>query len=248
MSEMSLSLLLALLLSHTIADFVLQSDTWAIQKQQRHFRALSLYWHVSVHMLLSLTVLIAFGVGIHAALIGTLGIGVSHWLIDTLKSYTPARRVRYFVLDQLLHLLILVFVWWWAIGSHVSDFMLDLGLLWQPQTLLVALAYLVVLRPASVLIALIMRRWSEGVDTRGTLADAGARIGMLERFLILTFVLSHQMAAIGFLLTAKSVLRFGDLYEDRDRKLTEYVLLGTMLSFSITLTLGLLTRYLLGVL
>ncbi|WP_298846502.1 DUF3307 domain-containing protein [uncultured Salinicola sp.] len=248
MSEISLSLLLALLLSHTVADFVLQSDAWARQKQQHHFRARSLYWHVGIHMSLCLAILVAFGVPVRDALIGTGIVGLTHWMIDTLKSYTPARRVSFFILDQLLHLLVLVVVWWWVIDGSTLPVAIDVSLVWQPRTLLVALAYLLVMRPASVMIALIMRRWSEGVDTRGTLADAGARIGMLERFLILTFVLSHQMAAIGFLLTAKSVLRFGDLYEDRDRKLTEYVLLGTMLSFSITLTLGLLTRYLLDVL
>lgn len=248
MNDASLSLLLALLLSHTLADFMLQSDTWARQKQLHHFRAASLYWHVSVHMVLSLGVMLAFGIDVSTASMGMLVIGSSHWLIDLLKSYASPRRVRIFILDQLLHLLILAAVWWWAVDADTSRIPLDIGLLWQPSTLLVLLAYILALRPASVLIALIMRRWSEDVDTRGTLADAGARIGMLERFLILTFVLSHQMAAIGFLLTAKSVLRFGDLYEDRDRKLTEYVLLGTMLSFSMTLTLGLMTRYLLSVL
>ncbi|MDH4573088.1 DUF3307 domain-containing protein [Salinicola acroporae] len=248
MSENGLSLLLALLLSHTVADFILQSDAWARQKQQHHFRARSLYWHVGIHMLLCLAILIAFGIPLREALISTGIVGLTHWMIDTLKSYMPAHRVSFFVFDQLLHLLVLVVVWWWVIGGSALPLAIDTSLLWQPPTLLTALAYLLVLRPSSVLIALIMRRWSEGVDTRGTLADAGARIGMLERFLILTFVLSNQMAAIGFLLTAKSVLRFGDLYEDRDRKLTEYVLLGTMLSFSITLTLGLLTRYLLSVL
>ena len=77
---------------------------------------------------------------------------------------------------------------------------------------------------------------------RRQLADAGARIGMLERFLVLTFVLADQLVPIGFLLAAKSVLRFGELREDRDRKLTEYVLLGTMLSFALTLCLGILIR------
>lgn len=248
MSDTSLSLLLALLLSHTLADFMLQSDTWARQKQQHHFRAASLYWHVIIHMALSLGVMLAFGIAIPMASTGMLIIGVSHWLIDLLKSYASPRRVSLFIIDQGLHLSILAAVWWWVIDADRSRIPLDIALLWQPSTLLVVLAYILIMRPASVLIALIMRRWSEGVDNRGTLADAGARIGMLERFLILTFVLSHQMAAIGFLLTAKSVLRFGDLYEDRDRKLTEYVLLGTMLSFSMTLTLGLMTRYLLSVL
>lgn len=248
MNDISLSLLLALLLSHTVGDFVLQSNAWAAQKQARHFRAPSLYYHVGIHILLSLAVLLAFGIDLQRSLIGVTAIGLSHWLIDTLKSYTSSRPIGYFLLDQGLHLIVIIGLWLWLIGPSAASFDVDFAYLWQPSTLLVALAYLVVLRPASVLIAMIMRRWSQGVDTRGTLADAGARIGMLERFLILTFVLSNQMAAIGFLLTAKSVLRFGDLYEDRDRKLTEYVLLGTMLSFSITLTLGLITRYLLKVL
>jgi hypothetical protein len=248
MNENDLSLLLALLLCHTLADFILQSDAWANQKQHRHWRAISLYWHIGIHSLSSLAVMVVWGVDILKAIAAMLIIGLSHGLIDVIKSYTPPRRVSFFLVDQGLHLTILAAVWWWIIDANLSGFPVGIDLLWQPRTLLIALVYLVVMRPASILIALIMRRWSEGVDTRGTLADAGARIGMLERFLILTFVLSHQMAAIGFLLTAKSVLRFGDLYEDRDRKLTEYVLLGTMLSFSLTLTLGLLTRYLLSVL
>lgn len=248
MNDISLSLLLALLLAHVIGDFVLQSDDWAAQKQAHHYRAPSLYYHVGIHILLSLGVLLAYRISLELSLISVATIGLSHWLIDTLKSYASSRPIRYFLLDQSLHLIVLIGLWLWMTESSTALFGLDFSYLWQPSTLLVALAYLVVLRPASVLIAMIMRRWSRGVDTSGTLADAGARIGMLERFLILTFVLSNQMAAIGFLLTAKSVLRFGDLYEDRDRKLTEYVLLGTMLSFSITLTLGLITRYLLATL
>lgn len=245
MSDTDLSLLLALLLAHLCGDFVLQSDAWAEQKRQRHFRAPTLYWHVGIHMLLSLAMLLLFGTAWQRAVTVTLAIGVSHWFIDTVKSYVSTRPIRDFLLDQALHLAVIFLLWGGLSVSRPSLGDIDWQLLWQPRTLLVILAYVVVLKPASILIAMIMKRWSRGVDTSGTLADAGARIGMLERFLILTFVLSHQMAAIGFLLTAKSVLRFGDLYEDRDRKLTEYVLLGTMLSFSITLTLGLATRYLL---
>ncbi|WP_251976422.1 DUF3307 domain-containing protein [Salinicola avicenniae] len=245
MSDLDLSLLLSLLLVHVVGDFVLQSSAWAAEKQARHFASPSLYWHVGIHALLSLVALLAFGVPVRDCLPAVLIIAGSHWLVDALKSYATHRPIRYFLLDQSLHLGVLVLLWTWLVSPELSRLGLAWHALWQPQTLLIVLTYLVALKPASILIALIMQRWSRGVDTSGTLADAGARIGMLERFLILTFVLSHQMAAIGFLLTAKSVLRFGDLYEDRDRKLTEYVLLGTMLSFSITLTLGLVTRYLL---
>lgn len=41
------------------------------------------------------------------------------------------------------------------------------------------------------------------------------------------------MEAVGFLLAAKSVFRFGDLRDDQDRKRTEYVLIGTLLSFGL---------------
>jgi hypothetical protein len=38
---------------------------------------------------------------------------------------------------------------------------------------------------------------------------------------------------IGFLLAAKSIFRFGDLKDKQDIKLTEYILIGTLLSFGI---------------
>ena len=66
-------------------------------------------------------------------------------------------------------------------------------------------------------------------------------IGWVERFFILTLVLVGSYAGIGFVLAAKSILRFG-----REEKFIEYVLLGTMLSFSLALVIGLFLRYLLG--
>lgn len=245
MSETQLSLLLALMLAHVIGDFILQSDAWAEQKRARHVKAPTLYLHVGIHMVLTLAVFTAFGAAMGASLVGAAVVGVSHWGIDTLKSYTRRFPIRYFLLDQALHLLVLTGLWAWLIDLDLQGLSSLLRHWASPGVLLTGLTYLLALRPMSILIAMIMARWSRGVDTSGTLADAGARIGMLERFLILTFVLGDQMTAIGFLLTAKSVLRFGDLRRDRDRKLTEYVLLGTMLSFSMTLMLGLAARYLL---
>jgi hypothetical protein len=43
-----------------------------------------------------------------------------------------------------------------------------------------------------------------------------------------------------FLLAAKSIFRFGDLKKVKDRKLTEYVLIGTLLSFGIAILVGLI--------
>ena len=48
-----------------------------------------------------------------------------------------------------------------------------------------------------------------------------------------------------FLLAAKSIFRFGDLRQSDDKMRTEYVLLGTLFSFTLTIMLGLLVNKLL---
>jgi hypothetical protein len=45
---------------------------------------------------------------------------------------------------------------------------------------------------------------------------------------------------VGFLITAKSVFRFGNLKESKDRQLTEYILIGTLLSFGIAIITGII--------
>ncbi|MFT5281545.1 MAG: hypothetical protein ACI94Z_000368, partial [Yoonia sp.] len=40
----------------------------------------------------------------------------------------------------------------------------------------------------------------------------------------------------------KSVFRFGDMRRQTDRKLTEYIMLGTLLSFTFALLIGLIVK------
>jgi len=58
-------------------------------------------------------------------------------------------------------------------------------------------------------------------------------------------ILLGQFAGVGFLLAAKSVFRFGDMRRQSDRKLTEYIMLGTLFSFSFGIAIGKLADYLL---
>ncbi|TVR27761.1 MAG: DUF3307 domain-containing protein, partial [Balneolaceae bacterium] len=44
-------------------------------------------------------------------------------------------------------------------------------------------------------------------------------------------------------LAAKSIFRFGDLTRSKDRKLTEYILVGTLLSFLIAIATGMAVSY-----
>jgi hypothetical protein len=73
------------------------------------------------------------------------------------------------------------------------------------------------------------------------LASAGKWIGICERILILTFVLLQQYTAIGFLMTAKSILRFSEKESNTQLK-TEYILVGTLVSFTTSAIIGILTN------
>ena len=68
-------------------------------------------------------------------------------------------------------------------------------------------------------------------------ARVGATIGVLERLLIATFVLTGSQAAIGFVVAAKTLARFKQL-DDRD--FAEYYLLGTLASVAVALFSALL--------
>lgn len=96
-----------------------------------------------------------------------------------------------------------------------------------------------VFKPASALIGALLKPWQERIGTDDSLVNGGAFVGYLERGLIVTFVLLDQWQAIGFLLTAKSILRFNELKGRNNRQRSEYVLLGTLLSFSLSIALGL---------
>ncbi len=61
---------------------------------------------------------------------------------------------------------------------------------------------------------------------------------MIERVLILTFIILNQFEAIGFLIAAKSVFRFGEIKDSNQQKTAEYILIGTLLSFSLAILVG----------
>ncbi len=63
------------------------------------------------------------------------------------------------------------------------------------------------------------------------LPEGGAYIGLLERALVMLLIFINQAAGIGFLVTAKSILRFGDVKDSTSRKHTEYIIIGTFMSF-----------------
>ncbi len=99
-------------------------------------------------------------------------------------------------------------------------------------------------KPANILIKELLGVFDIRVRKTGTeetdLPNAGKLIGIVERWLIVVFILISQFEAIGFLLAAKSIMRFKS---DESLK-TEYLLTGTLLSFAIAIGTGLLIFHL----
>ncbi len=70
----------------------------------------------------------------------------------------------------------------------------------------------------------------------------GAVIGALERSLAFIFVLSGDFDAIGLILAAKGLIRYGEIRDAKDQKVAEYVLVGTMLSLLWAVLVALAVR------
>lgn len=125
---------------------------------------------------------------------------------------------------------------WSALGGEVRR-------LTNPAGLKMLLGLLLAANEANLLV----RWWLSRLQIRpGTMSlvstgidagefNRGRVIGLLERALIYSFVLSGQFGAIGFTLAAKGFTRFKEL---ENRGFAEYVLIGTLLSSSVALAVG----------
>ena len=232
-----------LLLAHIIADFYLQPYAWIMSKVKYKIKSIGLLKHIGVHIVLTSLALWLGSVPISGAFFIALSIIiVTHYAIDVWKTYMGF-TTKFFLIDQLGHLFILAAVSFYLSGSAMSEITRFALSNITASTFVLIIAYLLAYKPLSILIQLLLRPYLnqfENPDEENSgLQTAGEYIGGLERFLIITFVLLGQFAAIGFLLAAKSVFRFGDMRRQTDRKLTEYIMLGTLLSFTFALIIGL---------
>jgi len=230
-------LLMKMLLAHVLGDFVFQPKEWVADKLVRLHKSTYLYLHILIH-LVALMVIFGFDFTYWAVF---LVIPISHLAIDLLKINLNNRvNVRWlFALDQLAHILVIVVLAF----TYFPDFSFS-EKLFSEANLFLLLCVLVLSAVGSILIQILMSRWIVAEDQEDqSLPAAGKYIGILERLFIFAFVILNQWSAIGFLITAKSVFRFGDLSRAKDRKLTEYILIGTLLSFGLAIFTGLIYRY-----
>lgn len=101
---------------------------------------------------------------------------------------------------------------------------------------------MLMLRPSSILLSIFLKQWQPAQSKSQSLPNAGKWIGYIERVLALTFILIGSIEGVGFLLAAKSVFRFGDLNKANEIRISEYVLIGTLSSFTIAVLIGIVAK------
>jgi len=110
---------------------------------------------------------------------------------------------------------------------------------------LVVLGALLTVWVGGFVVAWIVRPYALQLDEDAGLSDGGRIIGYAERLLIFVFVLAGAPSAIGFLVTAKSIFRFGEVTGEAKRKQAEYIIIGTLVSFAYAVTTAYLVRWVL---
>nr|WP_136249470.1 DUF3307 domain-containing protein [Ningiella ruwaisensis] len=241
-----MSLFILLLLVHLIADFYLQKDAWIQSKIKYKARSIGLLKHILTHLALNSIVLFTMLGFSYLALFALLTIVVSHYAIDIWKTY-QGFHLWSFLTDQIAHIVMLGLVCAYVSEPDLSKWQASFGGFLTLDHLIVLAGFLFAYKPLSLIIQLSLRRYTQQLEAKTSnqgLENAGEWIGVFERFLVITFVLLGQFAAVGFLLAAKGVFRFGDMRREQDRKLTEYIMLGTLLSVGLAIGTGLMLNYL----
>jgi hypothetical protein len=227
---------LALLTAHLVGDFIAQNE-WMVANKKRGD---VLVLHVLIVTAIAALTLGVLDWGILAITFAT------HLASDAVKARLTTDSLAAFLADQAFHI---------AVAAALAlTLPVDFG-----QNALVARLgqshqnyYFAGLALAAGLItavqvgAIVVRKFfkkyaSQITEQPNGIKGAGALIGKLERLLVVVFIISGQVEGIGFLVAAKSILRFGEISQAKDRNVSEYIIIGTFLSFAWGIVCALVT-------
>jgi hypothetical protein len=193
-------MILAMLLAHLFGDYILQWDNLSLWKSRRLSGVL-------LHGLIVTTVTLLFALLINTAWWPwAIVIGLTHTVIDALE--LPIRRhmagqktgtgaLLLFVADQTTHLTIIALALIWS-GYLLAPNFADgfIAETYDHKLLTVALGYAFLTMPAWILIRFVICGLMNGTAPDFSMRLGGKYLSMLERGLILTFVLFGQFILI----------------------------------------------------
>jgi hypothetical protein len=232
------NLLIRLVIAHLLSDFIFQSNRIA---KNKNWSSKEMFFHILV--VYFTTALIS------GWWILSFAIAILHYLIDGLKVETEKKYPDYsFALfwgDQILHGIVLLSVWVYQFGIYENLLKALIFPIKDYKISLILLGYILITTPIGYVIKFVLKNIPSSIDTNdGTNQNreqGGKTIGIFERSIILTFVLLGQYEAIGFLITGKSIIRFAN---QQEHIRSEYVLVGTMMSYGFSIIVGVLINFL----
>lgn len=226
----------ALFFAHVLADYVFQSKSMVDNKRDPRV----LLGHGAIVWLTA-----ACAIGDVTAWPLLLYTGL-HFATDVIKTRIPkdSDSATAYLADQSAHVVALI-----AIAAFAPD-MWDNGAwgdmpAWLSHAMLAIAGLIYATRAGGFAIGAFMRPYGAALSApqpaydmapnTASLPNAGQAIGMLERALIYVMIQFGLYTGIGFLIAAKSVLRFDATSDNRK---AEYVIIGTLASFSWAIAVG----------
>jgi len=235
-----LNFLILQFIAHLLADFTFQSDESVKEKNENGFKNLTMFSHLIIVLLLSW--FFSFQLNFFIA---SLIITFLHYLVDGLKTVLIKKdklRKQLFFIDQIFHVIIIIAVV--TLFAKYYPFNPVLIFTINTKTVLVAASYLFCTKPTNIIIKEILKAYKISLpsnasdDNPSEIPNVGKLIGNIERILALTLILNNKYEAVGFIIAAKSILRF----KDTENSKSEYVLVGSLLSFGIAILIGVLIQ------
>lgn len=230
-----IQLFLIQLFGHLVGDFCLQWEFMCASKREKCWKSPWLYIHVAI------VFFVAWGVSWTLSFWWAAAtIAVFHGLTDGAKARLVKRGCNTHALfwgDQIVHLLVIALVVWqysrycgwteceWLSGYRAAMILGFLFCMW-PANFFIG-DFLTMIK--------VEKSGSEVAAQKATL-DASRVIGSIERVLVFLFVWLGQYSAIGFLIAAKSVMRFPEMGQNGNN--AEYYLVGSLLSFGLSIVMA----------
>jgi len=233
-------ILVPLLAAHFLADFILQTDEDVKRKQS----VLVFVKHIVLVTLLSYLL-----AGNWYCYTIPLVILFSHASIDLLKKTIKKDSLTIFLIDQVAHYLVII-----GLSIYIQNKLTQEtnNLFWYSiwgsvyvKTLVMLISIILITKFSSIIISYIIKSFQtkifKGENNSKDEIKTGRIIGYLERIIILVLFLAELPTVVGFLITAKSILRYAEIKNEKDKVMVEYVLIGTLLSFTIGISIAFIT-------
>ena len=240
MSSIFIQFLIPLLTAHLLADFILQTDEDVKKKQS----PLVFGKHIVIVTILSYLL-----VGDWSNYIIPIIILITHSIIDILKKGIKKDSLLIFSVDQAAHYLVILLISFYVQNKVFQEMS---KMFWYSSfgdtyvsLLVIVIALILITKFSSILISYIIKPFQVKIfkaeNNNKDEIKTGRIIGYLERIIILVLFLAELPAVVGFLITAKSILRYAEIKNEKDKVMVEYVLIGTLLSFSIGISIAFIT-------